>query len=416
MATFPELASRVVAITGSAQGIGAETARHFAGQGAAVALLDIDHKNAQVVADAIIAAGGRATVVPVDVTDETSVNAAVAATVAAYGGIDVLITCASGYTRLAQVEDMPLDEWERTIALNLRSAFLCSKAVIPHLKKSKAGRIIHVASISGRTVHASSSPAYGAAKAAVIQLTRFLAWELGPSGITANAVAPITTLTPRVAALRSHLATVAPVRSRPRGIPLGIGALGGLHWPRPGLSEVSGMPGSGRLGLVLPAMAALTQAGQEIALIDVLGQLYPPGLSGVRLDQVLLVRPGRSQVAWAAEQIARSGVCPLVVLIDPPRLGPGARRLQHAAEAGGVSLIVVSERPDPGLPATLRLATPRSGQVLLSKDGRGARERVVELTGASRPLLLSSRLRAQPPESAGSIQPDEGIEVVDSGA
>jgi|GEM_PF-1149027 cell division inhibitor SulA/protein ImuA len=220
----------------------------------------------------------------------------------------------------------------------------------------------------------------------------------------------------RLAALRSHLATVAPVRSRPRGIPLGIAALGELHWPRPGLSEVSGMPGSGRLGLVLPAMAALTQAGQEVALIDVLGQLYPPGLSGVRLDQVLLVRPGRSQVAWAAEQIARSGVCPLVVLIDPPRLGPGARRLQHAAEAGGVSLIVVSERPDPGLPAALRLATPRAGQALISKDGRGARERVVELTGASRPLLLSSRLRAQPPESAGSMQPDEGIEVVDSGA
>jgi hypothetical protein len=199
----------------------------------------------------------------------------------------------------------------------------------------------------------------------------------------------------RLAALRSHLATVAPVRSRPRGIPLGIAALGELHWPRPGLSEVSGMPGSGRL---------------------VLGQLYPPGLSGVRLDQVLLVRPGRSQVAWAAEQIARSGVCPLVVLIDPPRLGPGARRLQHAAEAGGVSLIVVSERPDPGLPAALRLATPRAGQALFSKDGRGARERVVELTGASRPLLLSSRLRAQPPESAGSMHPDEGIEVVDSGA
>jgi hypothetical protein len=76
----------------------------------------------------------------------------------------------------------------------------------------------------------------------------------------------------------------------------------------------------------------------------------------------------------------------------------------------------VSERPDPGLPAALRLATPRAGQALISKDGRGARERVVELTGASRPLLLSSRLRAQPPESAGSMQPDEGIEVVDSGA
>ena len=204
MATYPELATRVVAIIGAAQGIGAETARHFAAQGCAVALLDIDNKGAKSVADAIVAAGGRAKPIAVDVTDEQSVNAAIAATVEAYGGLDILITCAGGYTRLAQVEDMPLDEWDRTIALNLRSAFLCSKAVIPHLKKSKAGRIIHVASISGRTVHASSSPAYGSAKAAVIQLTRFLAWELGPSNITANAVAPITTLTPRVAALRTE--------------------------------------------------------------------------------------------------------------------------------------------------------------------------------------------------------------------
>ena len=98
---------------------------------------------------------------------------------------------------------MPLDEWDKTIALNLRSVFLVSRAAIPLLKKSKAGRIISVASISGRTVTAASSPAYGSAKAAVIQLTRFLAQQLGPDGITANAIAPITTLTPRVKALRT---------------------------------------------------------------------------------------------------------------------------------------------------------------------------------------------------------------------
>ena len=96
MASFPELASRVVVITGSAQGIGAETARHFAAQGAAVALFDIDTRNAKIVADAITAAGGRATPIAVDVTDEKSVAAAVATAVEAYGGIEILITCAGG--------------------------------------------------------------------------------------------------------------------------------------------------------------------------------------------------------------------------------------------------------------------------------------------------------------------------------
>jgi 3-oxoacyl-[acyl-carrier protein] reductase len=92
-----------------------------------------------------------------------------------------------------------------------------SRAAIPHLKRSKAGRIINVASISGRTVHALSSPAYGSAKAGVIQFTRFLAYQLGPDGITANAIAPITTLTPRVAALRTkedveRIASQVPLR------------------------------------------------------------------------------------------------------------------------------------------------------------------------------------------------------------
>lgn len=203
MATYPELATRVVAITGAAQGIGAATVQAFAAQGSCIALLDIDEAGARKVAQAVAHTRARTLVVPVDVTQSESVNAAMARVAAELGGLDVLINCAGGYGRLATVEDTDIDEWDRTITLNLRSVFLCSKAAIPYLKRSAAGRIINVASISGRTVFAASSPAYGSAKAGVIQFTRFLAYQLGPSGITANVITPITTLTPRVKALRT---------------------------------------------------------------------------------------------------------------------------------------------------------------------------------------------------------------------
>ncbi len=217
MPKYPEFSGRVIAVTGAAQGIGAATARAFAEQRAHVVLLDIDELGAQQVAAEIRASDGRALAIKVDVADEKSVDHAIAAVVSEFDKLDVLINCTGGYGRLATLEDTTVEEWDRTVALNLRSVFLCCRAAIPHLKKSKAGRIINVASISGRTVFAASSPAYGSSKAAVIQLTRFLAQQLGPAGITANAIAPITTLTRRVAALRTkedveRIASQVPLR------------------------------------------------------------------------------------------------------------------------------------------------------------------------------------------------------------
>ncbi len=219
-AIYPELSGRVVAVTGAAQGIGACIARAFAVQGAKVVALDVDEPGAGEVVRQITASGGKACAIRTDVTDEASVQAAIARTVADLGGLDVLVTSAGGYGRLANVEDMPVEEWDRTVALNLRGTFLCCKAAIPHLKRSRAGRIITIASISGRTISSSTSPAYAAAKAGVIQLTRFLAYTLGEFGITCNSVAPLTTRTPRVRALRSaeniaQIASQVPMRRLP---------------------------------------------------------------------------------------------------------------------------------------------------------------------------------------------------------
>ncbi|MCK6504131.1 hypothetical protein L6R53_12145 [Myxococcota bacterium] len=174
----------------------------------------------------------------------------------------------------------------------------------------------------------------------------------------------------RVAALRAHLAQVAPPRPARTGLPSGLetldAAAGG--WASPGLSEVVGRPGTGRLSLVLPAMRAVAARGRPVAVVDALGWLYPPGLPDLPLELLLVVRAG-GRALWAAEQLARSAALPLVIVLDPPGLGRGARRLQQAAEAGGCAVILLTEAPDPHLRPDLRLQACGRGRFQLVRGG-----------------------------------------------
>lgn len=192
-------AGKGVLITGAAGGIAIATAARFARGGARLALCDIDAQRTHEVADRIVQEGGQATVVAADVTDRQSVERMTAAAHAALGSIDILVTCAGGYTSYADFENIEEDDWDRVIALNMKSVFLCCKAVLPYMKSGGWGRIINLGSLAGRSTSAGTSPVhYGAAKAAVSMMTQYLAKDVARYGITANTVAPGTTITERV--------------------------------------------------------------------------------------------------------------------------------------------------------------------------------------------------------------------------
>jgi len=155
-------------------------------------------------------------------------------------------------------------------------------------------------------------------------------------------------------------------------------------WPCPGVAEISGAPGAGRLGPLLPALERESQAGRPVAVVDVLERLHPPGLPRVCWPRLLLLRPGPERAHWATEQLLRSGALILTVLLDPAPVRRAGYRLLRAAEQGRSALVVVSEAPDAGLPASLRMAVAgwRAGRQrlrLLRARGLRGGERLIEI-------------------------------------
>ena len=177
------LRGRVALVTGAARGIGAATARAFAAAGARVALLDREAKELAAVA---AETGGAA--FSADVTDAEAVRRAVDGVVARWGRLDVLVNNA-GIVRDAALADVTEEDWSSTLDVNLRGTMVCARAAVPHMKAAGFGRILSATSIVARSGNYGQT-AYAASKAGIIGLTRTWARELGPKGITANAVAP----------------------------------------------------------------------------------------------------------------------------------------------------------------------------------------------------------------------------------
>ncbi|MSQ70512.1 MAG: SDR family oxidoreductase [Betaproteobacteria bacterium] len=186
-----DVKGKVVIVTGGGIGIGKVYATRLAQDGARVVAADIQGAQAEAVARAIVAAGGDAIGMLADVTSEASIAAMVAATIAKYGQIDALVNNAGLMSALPVRNwmDIPVDEWDRVMATNLRSMFLCSRAVFPHMQARRAGSIINIS--SGRALDGLPLRLhYTSSKAGVMGFTRGLAREVGEFCIRVNCVTP----------------------------------------------------------------------------------------------------------------------------------------------------------------------------------------------------------------------------------
>ncbi|NBB51948.1 SDR family oxidoreductase [Rhizobium sp. CRIBSB] len=196
MAIYPDLAGKVVVVTGGAAGIGEAIVRGFVAQGAKVGILDIDQVKGRPLAAQL---GDAVRFIPCDVTDITGLQAAIGAVREAFGPIDCLINNAAHDER-HQTLEVTEAYWDGRIAVNLKHQFFAAQAVLPDMMAKKAGSIVNLGSCSW-IIGQGGMAAYTASKSAVLGLTRSLARDFGEHGVRVNAVAPGWIMTERQLAL-----------------------------------------------------------------------------------------------------------------------------------------------------------------------------------------------------------------------
>ena len=192
-----KLEGRRALVTGASSGIGRGIALALAREGARVAVADIReepkrgkwHETDVTVPTAaeIVQSGGEAFFIPADLAHEEEIRSAVETAAERFGGLDILVNNA-GIHLPGGIEEIELDSWDRVMAVNLRAVFIATQAALPHLKQSPHGRVIHIASV--HAYGGGSGPAYAPAKAAVVNMARDTAIQVGKYGITVNAICP----------------------------------------------------------------------------------------------------------------------------------------------------------------------------------------------------------------------------------
>jgi NAD(P)-dependent dehydrogenase (short-subunit alcohol dehydrogenase family) len=185
---------KVAVVTGAGGGIGRATAEAFAAEGAAVAAVDVKQELLDEAVPAIATAGGKAIAVRADVSQVADARRIAEETVAAFGGIDIVVNNAA-IELYGTVAEMPEDEWDRVIAVNLRGPYLVSRFCIPHIAARGGGAIVHVASVQAFTCLPRSA-AYVASKGAIVALTRAMALDHAREHIRVNCVCPGSIETP----------------------------------------------------------------------------------------------------------------------------------------------------------------------------------------------------------------------------
>jgi NAD(P)-dependent dehydrogenase (short-subunit alcohol dehydrogenase family) len=196
MTSTNRLAGRVALITGGGGEIGSAIALRFAKEGAEVAIADRDPAKSEAAAGAIVASGGRAHALTVDVADAASAKTAIEHAIATFGKLTTLVNVAAAVTPDGTVETLSLAQWNQAIGVNLTGAFLMCKYAVPELRRAGGGSIINIASQLGHLGVPSRSP-YCTTKAALIHFTRVLAMDHAVDKIRANTISPGFILTER---------------------------------------------------------------------------------------------------------------------------------------------------------------------------------------------------------------------------